>query len=365
VLGLSSLSRRELLRLSAVGAAAVPFSGAAFSACGPGGDSAAPNTTVTVTSYGGSYNDQLTDTILDPFAKKTGVEPILLANTSLAGVKAQVESGDIQWDLVEITAPEYELAVEQDLLEPFDYEVIDPAGLPSYAKASHGIKYLSFLFVMAWDQTAISDAEAPSTWAEFFDPSRYSTKRSVYAQLSDSSLLEAALIADGVPLDAIYPLDVDRALSVLAESPGRGELIYHAANQEPIQQLTSGEVALSTSFNNRIVAAQRDGARLAFTPEQSVLAGNYFVVPKGARNKTAAFELMDFMSNDADAGANFDRVTNLTLANIPALAKLPPEIADLLPTSPKLEGRILVRDDAWWAGNLVETEEKFKVWQVG
>ena len=177
-------------------------------------------------------------------------------------------------------------------------------------------------------------------------------------------MLEAALLADGVPFDQIYPLDVDRALRVLGHHPGKDRLLYHAANQEPIQQLTSGEVSLSTSFNNRINAARTDGANLNFSPENAVLAGDYFVVPKGAKNKEAAFKLMNFMSNDAEAGAAFDTVTNLTLANTPALSKLPKEVADTLPTSPRLADKILVRDDKWWSQNLKKTEQQFKLWQA-
>jgi putative spermidine/putrescine transport system substrate-binding protein len=360
------VSRRSMLQTGALAALAAPFAGSLLTACSSKGSSKSPaNQTATVTSYGGSYNDQLTKTILSPFEKKTGIRTKLLANTSLAGLKTQAQSGDVQWDLVEVTAPEYLQAVGEGLLEKFDYNIISDKGLPTYAKADYGIKYLSFLFVMAWDQTHIPDAQAPTSWTEFFDQGRYPTKRSVYGQLSDSSVLEAARLAEGVPFDKIYPLDVDAALRYLSQHPGREKLIYHTANQEPIQQLTSGEVALSTSFNNRINAARKDGAKLAFAAKNGVVAGDYFVVPKGARNKEAAFRLMDFMSNDADAGADFDQTTNLTLANTPALAKLPGAVADTLPTSPTLASSILVRDDKWWAENLKATEQKFKLWQAG
>ena len=356
-----SMSRRQVLQAAAV----APFAGAILTSCSSKSSSSTPaNKSLTVTSYGGSYNDQLTKTILSPFQKQTGIRSTLLANTSLAGLKTQVQSGDVQWDLVEITAPEYQTAVEEGLLEKFDYGIINPKGLPPYAKADYGIKYLSFLFVMAWDEKHIPNSRAPRNWAQFFDQAKYPTKRSVYSQLSDSSVLEAALMADGVPFDKIYPLDVDRALRYLAQHPGRDNLLYHATNQEPIQQLTSGEVSLSTSFNNRINAARTDGAKLNYSAPNGVLAGDYFVVPKGARNKQAAFRLMDFMSNDAEAGADFDRTTNLTLANTPALAKLPAAIAQSLPTSPGLADKILLRDDKWWADNLKATEQKFKLWQA-
>lgn len=360
------ISRRSILRTGVGAALAAPLVAGPLTSCSPKSSAGGPaNKTLTVTSYGGSYNDQLTKTILKPFHKKTGIRPTLLANTSLAALKTQVRSGDVQWDLVELTAPEYVQAVKEGLLEKFDYGIIRAKGLPSYAKAEYGIKYLSFLFVMAWDQKHVTDGRAPKNWDQFFDQGRYSTKRSVYAQLSDSSVLEAARLAEGVPFDKIYPLDVEAALRYLGQHPGREKLIYHRANQEPVQQLTSGEVSLATSFNNRINAARKDGAKVNFSSAGGVLAGDYFVVPKGARNKEAAFRLMDFMSNDADAGADFDQTTNLTLANTPALAKLPAHVADTLPTSPKLADSILVRDDKWWADNLKATEQRFKLWQAG
>ena len=83
-----------------------------------------------------------------------------------------MQSGDVQWDLVEITAPEYETAVPEGLLEPFDYDIISDKGLPGYAKAEYGIKYLSFLFVMAWDQKASPLRRPPRTGR------RYSTRAS-------------------------------------------------------------------------------------------------------------------------------------------------------------------------------------------
>ncbi|MHA7298878.1 hypothetical protein [Pseudarthrobacter sp. MDT3-1] len=125
--------RRKLLKAAAL----TPFAGLALSGCGAKpADSAAANKTVTVTSYGGSYNDQLTQTILEPFSKQSGIQTTLLANTGLASLKAQVQSGDVQWDLVEITAPEYETAVAEGLVEPFDYNIISDKACPATPRRS-------------------------------------------------------------------------------------------------------------------------------------------------------------------------------------------------------------------------------------
>jgi putative spermidine/putrescine transport system substrate-binding protein len=73
---------------------------------------------------------------------------------------------------------------------------------------------------------------------------RFPGKRSLYSNPSDGSIIEIALLADGVPIDKLYPLDVERALTSL-EKLGRQNIIWHTTNQEPIQQMTSGVVSMS------------------------------------------------------------------------------------------------------------------------
>ena len=50
--------------------------------------------------------------------------------------------------------------------------------------------------------------------ADFFDLKRVPGKRMI--RKDSQAMLEMALIADGVPLDKLYPLDVDRAIAKFA-----------------------------------------------------------------------------------------------------------------------------------------------------
>jgi len=89
--------------------------------------------------------------------------------------------------------------------------------------------------------------------------------------------LEMALLADGVQLDELYPLDIDRALRSL-ERLGRANIIWHNTNAEPIQQLTSGAVPLASCFNGRVVAANRSGGQIGYTSAYSGVMGNPYGV---------------------------------------------------------------------------------------
>jgi hypothetical protein len=43
---------------------------------------------------------------------------------------------------------------------------------------------------------------------------------------------------------------------------------------------------------------------------------------------------------------------------------VPQEVLEILPTSPKLQDKVFIKDDAWWAANLAKTVAKFKEWQL-
>lgn len=352
------LNRRQFICRSAIAAALPALSE------GLTDPAFADSKTITFACYGGSYNDNITKAFLTGFEAKTGISVDLGANASLALAKLQASADPAQWDIVELTGPEYEVAVRQNLLLPYDYNVINAAKIPTEYKKPNGIKYALFLFVMAWDRRKIADADAPRSWTDFWDTAKYPGKRSMSANLGDGSVLEAALLADGVSIDNLYPLDVDRAFKSL-ERLGKDNIIWHSTNQEPIQQLTSGEVALATSFNGRVIPADRSGAMIGFTAEYGGVSGDYLGVVKTTAHGPEAFKLIDYMVSDSVADAEYMKLTTYTSPNTEALGSVPQDLASTLPTNPALKGKVFVKNDAWWADNLEKTLLRFKQWQLG
>src|SRR5262245_34410634 len=227
----------------------------------------AQNKTINVASFGGVVQEYQTRLFARPFEAKTGIKVNIGPNASLALAKLQNSSGaPAQWDIISLSGAEYFEALSQNLIAPYDYTIIDPTHIPPQYRESHGVKFALFLFVMAWDKRQIPDDKAPQSPAEFWDTKRYKGKRSLYSGISGGGTLEMALLADGVPLNQLYPLDVDRALRSL-ERLGRGNIIWHSTNAEPIQQLSSGAVPLANCFNGRVVSANRSGAQLGYTPD--------------------------------------------------------------------------------------------------
>jgi putative spermidine/putrescine transport system substrate-binding protein len=352
------MDRREFISRCSIAAATLPIQSRMLI-----NEAFAESKTVTYASLGGSYNDMLSQAFMKGFEANTGIKVDMGANASLALTKLQAETSPAQWDIIEITGSEYEIAVRQNLLLPYDYSVIDTSHVPSEYKRPYGIKFVLFAFVMAWDQRKIPDDKAPKTWADFWDTSKYPGKRSISANIQDGSVLEAAVLADGGKIEALYPLDVDRAFKSL-DRLGKNNIIWHTTNAEPIQQLTSGEVALATSFNNRVVAAKRSGGQIGTTSNYSAVNGDYLAVVKTSKNAQNAFKLVSYMVSDTNADVEFTKLTSLTISNTDALKQLPKDLADTLPTNPDLKG-VFIKDDAWWADNLENTFVRFKQWQVG
>jgi putative spermidine/putrescine transport system substrate-binding protein len=71
--------------------------------------------------------------------------------------------------------------------------------------------------------------------------------------------LEFALIADGVEIEDLYPLDVERALESL-ERIRPHLLLWWEQGAQPSQMITSGDIDMVSVWNSRIERLSADGA---------------------------------------------------------------------------------------------------------
>lgn len=319
----------------------------------------AADSKLTFVSYGGSYGDSLEKYILAPFRQKTGIAVSLGVNSTLAGLKVQIASGQSEWDLVEVAGGEFIEGIKENLFEPLDFSIINSAKVPAFAKSKFGIEYALFLSGIGYDRQAIKDADAPQTWSDFWDMTRWPSMRSFSKHVSDFGTLEAALLASGVPLDKLYPLDLERAFASLKKF-GKQGIVWYENNQDPVNFLAQHEGKLAYIASGRVVLANAKGANLGFVYNQMQLNGDYLVVPRGARNKEATFRLIDFIVNDDKAGADWMRATSYAIANVKAVDLLPADIADKLPTSPKMAGKYFQKDFAWWGDHFKQATLRFQ-----
>ena len=195
-------TRRTLLQLTA-GAVAAPYL--------IGGARAA--TQITVADPGGPFGPAFRKAFYDPFEKATGNKVVNVAREAepTAQFKAMVETKSYTWDVCTLTLSARDILKAQGLLDPIGFAHADVPKLMPQAISPEfmGTDVYSTIFAYRTDRVK----NAPASWADFFNVEKFPGRRALRKNPIDT--LEQALLADGVPLDKLYPLDVDRAFKVL------------------------------------------------------------------------------------------------------------------------------------------------------
>ena len=84
--------------------------------------------TITVVSWGGSYARACQEAIIKPFMAETGIEVRLEDyNGGLAQVRAQVETGAVRWDVVDMEVADATRGCDEGLLEEVDAATLAPS----------------------------------------------------------------------------------------------------------------------------------------------------------------------------------------------------------------------------------------------
>lgn len=355
-----SVTRRTLLKAATAGVLLPSLAGTASRAF-------AQTKTLNVASYGGSYNDALRKAWLDPFERETGIKVNLGVNASLSLAKLQtMNPNGAEWDIVDLTATEYSIALTQNILAPLDPKLVDTSKvIPEYV-ATHGFCYALYIWGMAWDRRKISDSNAPKSWAEFWNTQKYPGKRSLLAVNNDGSSVEAAVMADGVPASKLYPLDVQRAFRSF-DKLGRENIVWATSNQEPVQRLTSGECSLAGMYVGRAIMANRSGAQIGFSLLDANVGMDYLGVIRNARNKPEAFALLNYIATHPDRAAEFTAITSYPVPIRGLESLLPASASDVkavLLDDPAVRAKVHFKDTKWWADNLPQVAAAFKQWQL-
>ncbi len=347
-----STSRRGILRggaaLAGLIAAPAVFTGRARAA----------DTTLTVTSWGGDYHKSVREVFADPFTKETGIPVTLVDNGDMAKVKAQVQSGAVQWDVIDAPAAFATSGARDKLWEELDMSIVKPGALVQKPAPTYMPMYL-YSGGLLWDDKRTPDGKHPIDFAGFYDFEKFPGRRVMRALASET--LEVALVADGVAPKDLYPLDVERAFRALDRMKPHVSK-WAATTPDQVNAVVQNEADFSYSYFNRVKSAQKAGAPLAFSFEQTVNSLDYFAVPKGTKNKEAAMRFIDFCLKP-------DRQVAWAVRGY----YLPNSVAamDEVKASPSKEflpdlgnGRNVIVDADWWSDNYTKVQKRYAEWMI-
>lgn len=317
-----------------------------------------------IATTGGLMGNSLAKYFYEPFAEAKDVEVVPVAievPDQWARSEAMMRTGNVEFDIVTATGPD--LVARTEMLEQ-----IDCAKLPNVQKygvedacTPYGVARTTGGMLITYNTEAFN-GDAPKSWADFWDVQRFPGPRG----LPDTGDRDwwvpvAALLADGVKPEELFPLDLDRAYKKLDEIRPHVAVWWKTGDQ--VQQIMrTREVVMTMSYSGRSLAVVKEGAPVAMSWDQAIRDTGYMSILKGAPDKNAAMAYLDFFYENSEKHPDFMRDVNYATASKAAIDLMKPEERNLYATSPDNYAKLIKPDFAWIGEHRDELRERWTAW---
>jgi putative spermidine/putrescine transport system substrate-binding protein len=348
------MRHNHLLALAATGALLV-----ATAACGANSSTEATKK-LTWASTGGQFQEDEKKALQAPFTAKSGTQFVNVSPADASQVKAMVASGNTAWDLANMSWI-YAGAYCGELYEKLDDPKLDRSKFPP--GTTHDCFVPTYRYANVFSYNAdMFQGEAPSKIEDFFDVKRFPGKRIVH-DYPKSGLLEAALVADGVAPDKVYPLDLERALRKLDTI--KSSLVFAPSYGAIQQMMVDKQGSMVLTVTARSIVTAQSGANLKAVWDFTTVDIGALVIPKGSPNKALAQEALAFVTEPAQAKA-YAELTGTAPARADVdistigYSDVQKAFNAFLPD----RGTLLEQDKPWWIENTDMVTKRWTSWKV-
>ncbi len=302
---------------------------------------------ITFVSQGGVYQEAQTKAILDPAAKMLG---ITINQDSIPDawpqIKAQFATGKPIWDVVDTPTSNCLRGGRAGMIEKLDFSKIpNAAAMPEKYRTPWSVAYEFYSTVIAYNKKTLK--KVPHSWKDFWDVKDFPGTRAL--RNDPQTVLEAALMADGVPRDKLYPLDVDRAYRKLQQIKPYITVWWTSGGQSA-QLLHDGEVDMEMIWNGRASAVRKDNPDIDFTFNDGILQNTQLCILKNAPNLANAIRFVN-AAESPELQANLPLYIDYGPGNPAAFktGKISAQRAAELPSSPQNAAQQALLSEEWWA----------------
>ncbi|SEQ54034.1 putative spermidine/putrescine transport system substrate-binding protein [Devosia sp. YR412] len=348
-----NMNRRTLLKSSA-GAAIALAAPAIFTRPAFAADA------LTIGDTGGPYAEAFRLAFYDPFEAETGIRinNIVLSPDPVPQYQMLVDTSYYLMD-VSVMTPEHidRLNREGDYFEPLNLPNINPADFVGGAITDKFAAVYMFAISLGYRTDTLGE-NAPKSWADFWNTTAFPGRRSLYR--SPITTMEIALLADGVAIDELYPLDIDRAFASLDKI--KSEIaVWWTSGAQGTQLLQNGEVDMLNIWNTRAQTAINDGAPAAI----SWVEGHYnlggWTIPKGSPKADMARKFIEY-TLDPQRQAKYTEILAVSPTHLKGYDFVAEDKRGNLPTAPGHIEKLRPLDNAYWGENLNAVTERFEAW---
>ena len=336
---------------------------------------AAEGDTLTIVSWGGAYSNSQDKAYHEPYTEKTGTK-ILTEDKSangLAGMRAQVNAGNVTWDVVDLLQADAKRACDEGLIMRIPHDEWLAPG-PDGAKPTEDfiegtlgecfVPQILYATMFAYNTEAFPDG-GPQTLEDIWDLEKFPGTRSL--QKIPQKNLEWALIADGVPADEVYEVlateeGQNRAFEKLDEI--KDSVIWWSEGAQPPQMLADEEAVIATAYNGRIFNAQVNEDQ-----PFEMFEVDGWVVPVDQTEEDLEL-IKDYLYFATDTQRLADQAKYIAYAparksSVPLVSKLEGTDIEMQPHMPTTEANFKTAvqfDTEFWADYGDSLEERFNAW---
>jgi mannopine transport system substrate-binding protein len=327
---------------------------------------AEPKKELVIATTGGIQEKLLREYFFDPFTKETGITVVTVSGSdaaNVARVKAMVESGSVAWDLYQAgeiqASSDLHRSLNEDMTEFCKPYEADQDLLPGACNAA-GVLSAYGTTLLVYNTEKFPNG-GPKTWADFWNVEAFPGPRALPNFNDPWRLLAAALIADGVPAEKVFPLDVDRAFRKMDEIKPHVGLWWKTGDQS-FQGFRNGDYTIGMIWQTRASALKADGQPLAWSQDQAFLVGDRWALIKGAPNRENALKFLAFSLANTEGQAKRCELATCTPVRRSAADKMSAEAKATVPLSPEVFSKLVVPDAGWINQNTAKLTERWNAW---
>ena len=332
---------------------------------------------ITVATWGGSYERSQVKAYFEPFTEMTGITiRIERYNGGLAELRQQLDAGKVSWDVVDMTMADNRAACRLGLLEPIDHSALQPGldGVPADddfvdgALTECGVSQIVYAMVAAYNRDAFP-GERPSRIRDLFDLQRFPGKRAL--QKAPEANLEWSLMSYGVPREDLYGLlSTERGLKLAFErlEDIRDDVIWWTSTEESLDLLLSGEAAIVSQYNGRLFdAAVVHGHPIEIIWDAQLYELGTWAVPKGTPRLEDALGFIQFATGtrplaEQASYISYGPARRSSMKLVATHAETGVDMRPHLPTSPSNFRTAILKDTEWYAGLHDRIKLRFDTW---
>jgi len=260
---------------------------------------------LTVSAWGGFFEETLAAEVYPLFTAETGIEVKSLAQPEdstwmtqlMAAARAKQAPADLSLVVDEVLFRGNEVGLWAEL---------DPANMAGTQNLSDGYVKLTdagnayAVGALAFYTTFVTNteyaADAPGSWAELWEP-KWDGKLGIVTT-PNSGLLEVTATTFFGGVDVLETREgIEKVIAKIAELKPQVSLWYRDEGQFQ-QSLESGELNAGLYYHDVTMLSIWDGKPVAstFPKEGGIVSDAYWVVPRDSKNIAAAEKFLDFMS---------------------------------------------------------------------